>query len=259
MVSKLAIIMVPMKVALFIPCYIDALYPQVGIHTLELLERAGVSVAYPSDQTCCGQPMANSGFAEPSRDAARRFIQVFDGYSHIVCPSGSCTSMVRNHYRDLLGESPAVQSISERTWELCQFLTQVVGWKPDSARYPGRVALHPSCHGLRELRLGPCSERPETRPDIVRELLSHVSGLELVSPARRDECCGFGGTFAVSEEAVSVRMGNDRIDDYAQAGAEIITAVDMSCLMHLDGLIRRRQLKLRTMHVAELLNEACRA
>lgn len=251
--------MVPMNVALFIPCYVDALYPQVGVHTLELLERAGVSVTFPPEQTCCGQPMANSGFAQLSRDAARRFIQVFDGYSHIVCPSGSCASMVRNHYHDLIDDAPAVNSIAERTWELCQFLTQVVGWKPGPARFRSRVALHPSCHGLRELRLGPCSERPVARPDIVRDLLAQIAEVELVTPTRRDECCGFGGTFAVSEEAVSVRMGNDRIDDYAQAGAEVITAVDMSCLMHLEGLIRRRRLKIRTMHIAELLNEACRA
>ncbi|HET7752754.1 MAG TPA: (Fe-S)-binding protein [Anaeromyxobacteraceae bacterium] len=245
-----------MKVALFIPCYVDQLWPQAGLATVELLERLGVEVEYPEEQTCCGQPMANAGFAREAEPLARRFLDVFEGFDAIVCPSGSCTSMVRNHYAPLVGVDPRYPSIAHHTYELCEFLVDVLHVERLAGRFPLRVGLHQSCHGLRELRLGSGSERMVPRSGKVEPLLASLAGLELVPLARPDECCGFGGTFAVAEEAVSCMMGRDRVADHARAGAEVVTATDVSCLMHLSGLARRDGSPLRFMHVAEIFAEA---
>jgi L-lactate dehydrogenase complex protein LldE len=239
-----------MEVALFIPCYVDQLYPQVGLATATLLERLGVKVHFPEAQTCCGQPMANSGFFDDARPLAGRMIDIFAPYEHIVCPSGSCTSMVRNHFPELL---PGARRLP--VYELVEFVHDVLK-APVRGRFPHRVGLHQSCHGLRELRLGSGSERLLPAFSKTADVLRGIEGLQLVELSRPDECCGFGGTFAVTEEAVSCAMGRDRIADHERAGAEVITAGDVSCLMHLEGLIRRDGKPLRTMHLAELLAEA---
>ncbi|HEY4883233.1 MAG TPA: (Fe-S)-binding protein [Myxococcales bacterium] len=246
-----------MDVALFVPCYIDQLYPRVGLATAELLERQGVQVHFPEAQTCCGQPMANSGFLDDARQLARKMLDVFSPYEHVVCPSGSCTSMVRNHYPELLPGDPRVAALRAKTRELCEFLHDVLQVRP-RGRFDARVGLHQSCHGLRELRMGSGSERLVPPYSKTRALLEGIEGLQLAELSRADECCGFGGTFAVSEEAVSCAMGRDRVADHERAGAEVITGADSSCLMHLDGLIRRDGKKLRVLHVAELLEEATR-
>jgi len=243
-------------VGLFIPCYIEQLYPQVGMATVRVLERCGVRVDYPEAQTCCGQPMANSGCAEDARPLAERFVRLFGGYEHVVAPSGSCVSMVRNHYQDLVGDKPGFGRLRRSTFELCEFLVDILAVTGIEGRFPHRVGLHESCHGLRELRLGSGSERRVPGFNKVRALLEPLAGIELVALTRPDECCGFGGTFAVAEEAVSCMMGQDRIADHEGGGAEIITGTDMSCLMHLDGLIRRARRPLRVMHVAEVLAES---
>lgn len=246
-----------MKVALFVPCYVDQLYPQVALATVRVLERLGVEVVFPEEQTCCGQPMANAGFAAEAAPLARRFLEVFGGFDHVVCPSGSCTSMVRNHYDPFLAGRPGFEELKRGTFELCEFLVDVLGVGKLEGRYPHKVGLHRSCHGLRELRLGSSSERMDApRFDKVGQLLAGLEGIELVQLSRQDECCGFGGTFAVAEEAVSCLMGRDRIADHAQAGAEVVTGTDVSCLMHLDGLARRAGRPLRFRHVAEILAEA---
>jgi L-lactate dehydrogenase complex protein LldE len=246
-----------MDVALFVPCYIDQLYPRVGLATAELLERQGVRVHFPEAQTCCGQPMANSGFFDDARQLARKMLDVFSPYEHVVCPSGSCTSMVRNHYPELLPGDPKVAALRAKTHELCEFLHDVLQVRP-RGRFDARVGLHQSCHALRELRMGSGSERLVPPYSKTRALLEGIEGLKLAELSRADECCGFGGTFAVSEEAVSCAMGRDRVADHERAGAEVITGADSSCLMHLDGLIRRDGKKLRVLHVAELLEEATR-
>ena len=246
-----------MDVALFVPCYIDQLYPRVGLATAELLERQGVRVHFPEAQTCCGQPMANSGFFDDARQLARKMLDVFSPYEHVVCPSGSCTSMVRNHYPELLPGNPKVAALRAKTRELCEFLHDVLQVRP-RGRFDARVGLHQSCHALRELRTGSGSERLVPPYSKTRALLEGIEGLKLAELSRADECCGFGGTFAVSEEAVSCAMGRDRVADHERAGAEVITGADSSCLMHLDGLIRRDGKKLRVLHVAELLEEATR-
>src|SRR5216683_2555000 len=242
-----------MDVALFVPCYVDQFYPRVGLAAAEVLERHGARVVFPEDQTCCGQPMANAGSLEDARPLAEKFLRVFGGHRYVVCPSGSCTSMVRNHYGPLLGER--AREMQGKVFELCEFLHDVLQVRP-RGRFPHRVGLHQSCHGLRELRLGSGSERLVPPFDKVRALLEDIEGLQLVELARPDECCGFGGTFAVSEDAVSCAMGRDRIADHQRGGAEIIAGADMSCLMHLEGLLRRDGKPLRVMHVAELLAEA---
>lgn len=246
-----------MEAALFVPCYIDQVYPQVGLATAALLERYGVTVHFPEAQTCCGQPMANSGFFDDARVLARRMLDVFAPYEHVVCPSGSCTSMVRNQYELLLPGDPRVGALRAKTRELCEFLHDVLGVHP-RGRFPHKVGLHQSCHGLRELRLASGSERLVTAFSKIGDLLSGIEGLELTQLARPDECCGFGGTFSVAEEAVSCAMGRDRLADHERAGSEVITGADSSCLMHLEGLIRRDGKKLRVLHVAELLEEATR-
>jgi len=246
-----------MDVALFVPCYIDQLYPRVGLATAELLERQGVRVHFPEAQTCCGQPMANSGFFDDARQLARKMLEVFSTYEHVVCPSGSCTSMVRNHYPELLPGDPKVAALRAKTRELCEFLHDVLQVRP-RGRFDARVGLHQSCHALRELRMGSGSERLVPPYSKTRALLEGIEGLQLAELSREDECCGFGGTFAVSEEAVSCAMGRDRVADHERAGAEVITGADSSCLMHLDGLIRRDGKKLRVLHIAELLEEATR-
>jgi L-lactate dehydrogenase complex protein LldE len=244
-----------MDVALFVPCYVDQLYPRVAMATAELLERLGCTVHVPKDQTCCGQPLANSGFPGGAAPLAGRMIDVFKEFEHVVCPSGSCTAMVRHQFEKLLPGDAGAHALSGRTYELCEFLHDVLKQAP-AGRFAQKVGLHQSCHGLRELRLGVGSERKLAPFDKVRETLANIEGLELVTLQRNDECCGFGGTFAVTEAAVSCAMGRDRLADHQQAGAAVITGTDVSCLMHLDGLIRRDGRPQRVLHLAELLAEA---
>jgi len=246
-----------MKVALFIPCYVDQFYPNVGLATVSVLESFGVEADFPESQTCCGQPMANSGCMDQARPLAEKYINVFRGYDYVVSPSGSCVSMVRNHYDHLVAEGDRVAAeVRQRTLELSEFLLQVLKIEPVRGRFPWQVGVHQSCHGLRELRLGPCSEVMSPRESLVQRLLGGLDGIRFSQLSRRDECCGFGGTFAVAEAGVSAMMGEDRINDHQQAGTQVLTAGDMSCLMHLEGLIRRRGVNMRVMHFAEILAEA---
>jgi L-lactate dehydrogenase complex protein LldE len=244
-----------MRVALFLPCYLDQFYPQVGWATVELLEKFGATVEFPAAQTCCGQPMANTGLADLSKPLAERFVEIFTPYDYVVCPSGSCTAMVKLHYHEFFdGEAKEFHDLQTKTFELCEFLTDVLNVEKLDASFPYRVGVHQSCHGLRELRLASSSERIVESYNKANQLLRLVEGIELVDLARPDECCGFGGTFAVAEEAVSCVMGKDRVADHEQAGAQVITAGDMSCLMHLDGLIRRAKKPIQCLHIAEILN-----
>jgi L-lactate dehydrogenase complex protein LldE len=243
-------------VGLFIPCYVEQLYPQVGMSTLHVLETHGVRAEYPEQQTCCGQPMVNSGCAADAAPLAARFLRLFRGYEYVVAPSGSCVSMVRNHYDQFLEGQPGFDHLKRSTFELCEFLVDVLKVSDIRGRFPHKVGLHHGCHGLRELRLGSGSERRVAPFDKVRSLLERLQDIQLVELQRPDECCGFGGTFSVNEEAVSCMMGKDRLADHERAGAEIITGADTSCLMHLEGLIRRERKALRVMHVAEILAQA---
>lgn len=244
---------IAMQVGLFIPCYIDHFYPQVGMATVELLEQFGCQVEFPDTQTCCGQPMANTGCTNDTRPLAEKFFQIFRKYEYVVCPSGSCVSMVRNHYEEYLAGREGFEDLKAKTFELCEFLTDVLKVQSLDVDFPYRVGLHASCHGLRELRLDTCSELMTQGPGKVRRLLEMVRGVEIVPLQRADECCGFGGTFAVVEEGVSILMGRDRVADHVQAQAQVMTATDMSCLMHLAGISSRQKQPIQMMHIAEIL------
>jgi L-lactate dehydrogenase complex protein LldE len=242
------------RVGLFIPCYVDQLYPRVGLATVSLLEKVGCTVEFPSQQTCCGQPMANTGCTEETRPLAERFLAIFGEFDYVVAPSGSCVAMVRHHYEEYLAGRPGFDELKRKTFELCEFLTDVMHVNRLDVHFPYKVGLHQSCHGLRELRLASSSELVGAAYGKARQLLELVEGVQIAELKRPDECCGFGGTFAVAEEAVSCMMGNDRIHDHEQAGVEVMTANDMSCLMHLHGLIRRQGKPIRAVHIVEILS-----
>lgn len=247
-----------MRVALFVPCYVDQMFPDVAMAALEVLERygaeAGLEIEFPADQSCCGQPLYNAGARGDARELAARHLRVFAGYDAVVSPSGSCVAMVRHHYARLCGADERSAHIAAHTYELCEFLCDVLRVERVEGRFAHRVGLHPSCHSLRTLRLADASERrAPPLDDRVARLLRSMDGLELVEGARADECCGFGGVFAVQEGAVSTAMGRDRIAAQRAAGAQILTSVDASCLAHLEGLIRRDGEPLRVMHVAQIL------
>lgn len=245
-----------MKVALFIPCYVDAFFPEVGIATLELLERFGCQVDYPLDQTCCGQPMSNSGCQDDARATEALFAKNFAGYQFIVTPSGSCCHQVREHLT-AIEQTPAVRAVRQNTYELVEFLHDVLEVREFPwAEFPHRVGLHIGCSTLRGLHEASSSEIVEPPFNKQRALLSKVRGIEFVAPQRPDECCGFGGTFSVFEEPVSAKMGQDKVTDHSQAGAQYIVSPDMSCVMHQQGCARRLGLPLKFIHVAQILNGA---
>jgi L-lactate dehydrogenase complex protein LldE len=244
-----------MKIALFIPCYIDQFYPQVGIATLQLLQKLGCDVSFPLEQTCCGQPMANSGFASLSKGCDVNFIQNFLGYDYIVAPSGSCVLHIKEHLKD---ESNAkIESkIRNSIYELTEFLIDILKVKDINASFPFKVGFHNSCHGQRGLHLSSMTETMLPTFSKSEQLLKMVKGIQLSKPKRNDECCGFGGTFCVFEESVSVKMGQDRVAEHQDNDVDFITGGDTSCLMHLEGILKRQDSKVKTIHIAEILNSS---
>jgi L-lactate dehydrogenase complex protein LldE len=220
----------------------------VAVASLELLEKLGCEVIVPTDQTCCGQPMANSGFASSTDGCDANFTNNFEGFDYIVGPSGSCILHLKEHHPS--------EKIRNSVYEICEFLTDVLKVSALSATFPHRIGLHQSCHGQRGLRLSSMSERNEKPFSKLQDLLSLVNGVEVVMPEREDECCGFGGTFCVTEEAVSVKMGQDRIKEHATNEVDYIVGADTSCLMHMEGILRRQGSKVQVKHIVELLNHA---
>lgn len=245
-----------MKVALFVPCFIDVFFPEVGIATLELLERLGVEVDYPLNQTCCGQPLANAGCQQEVAPVEALFVQNFVGYEYIVTPSGSCTHHVRHQF-DAIPQTEEVQQVRANTYELVEFLHDIL--KVDAlpwAEFVHKVGLHNSCSSLRGLRHASMSELGESFFSKPLALLAMVRGIEFITPNRPDECCGFGGTFSIYEEPVSAKMGYDKVSDHKNAGAEYIVSADMSCLMHQKGCADRLGLDIKFIHIAQILNGA---
>ena len=244
-----------MQVALMVPCYIDMFYPHVGIATLELLERFGVNVVYPKEQTCCGQPMANSGCYEEARATEEHCARVFGSFDCVVTPSGSCTHHIRNKFTAGV-DSPEKQSLVRNTYELVEFLNDVLKIREFPwATFEHKVALHTSCSAIRGLNMASMSERVHdpvfSKP---KALLSGVPGIEFIEFERVDECCGFSGTFAATEEAVSAEMGYDKLAFMQKASPDCIVSSDMSCLMHLQGCARRQRQDIPFYHLAEILN-----
>ncbi len=243
-----------MKIGLFIPCYVDAFFPEVGIATLELLEKLGQEIEYPLDQTCCGQPMANAGTQQESAAVERRFVEDFKDFEHIVMPSGSCVHHVRYHL-DAIEQTAEVRRVRANTYELVEFIHDML--KVDAfpwATFPHKVGLHNGCSSLRGIGHAKPSELMIAPFSKTEDLLRKVEGLELIALHRPDECCGFGGTFSVSEEAVSAQMGLDKVSDHFRNGAEYITSADMSCLMHQKGIAERSGIGVKFVHIAQILN-----
>jgi L-lactate dehydrogenase complex protein LldE len=237
------------RVALFITCFNDTLFPETGRATVEVLERIGVEVDFPYAQTCCGQMHFNTGYQREAIPLVRRFVDVFSGYDAVVAPSGSCVSMVRELYpmaADLAGDQRLAERVDElgpKVFELSEFLVKQLGVTDVGAYYPHRVTYHPTCHSLRMLKVG---EAP-------LELLGNVRGIDLVKLSEAEECCGFGGTFAVKNADTSAAMLSDKIRRILDTEAEVCTAGDNSCLMHIGGGLNRLRAGVGTVHLAQIL------
>ncbi|MCR9016030.1 (Fe-S)-binding protein [Aquiflexum gelatinilyticum] len=244
------------KIGLFIPCYVDQFYPKVAIATLELLEKLGCQVKYPMGQTCCGQPMANAGYERDTIATTRHFIRIFKDFDYVVAPSGSCVLHVKEHAPVIAGMEKEQAELHDKIFELTEFLTDILKIGNIKGSFPHRVGFHASCHGQRGLRLSSSSELHQTPFNKAKQLMVNLEGLEWVELERKDECCGFGGTFAVSEEALSIQMGKDRLADHQEHQVEILTGGDMSCIMHLQGIAKRNGNPIQFKHIAEILNEA---
>jgi L-lactate dehydrogenase complex protein LldE len=238
------------RAALFVPCYVDLINPEVGVSVVRVLRRLGVEVTYPEGQTCCGQPAFNSGFFDEARGVARHFLDVFEEerFDYIVCPSGSCTTMVSHYYpfifKDIPDERERSEAIGHRVREFSDFLVNVLGVKELPARYEGRAVFHTGCHQRRELGV---LEEPV-------ELLRGVEGLELRDWRNEELCCGFGGTFAVKMPDVSTAMADEKIRALEESGADTLISCDSSCLMHLEGRLRRTGHDTRVLHLAQILD-----
>lgn len=249
-----------MKIGLFIPCYVDAVYPEVGVATYKLLKHLGLDVEYPENQTCCGQPMANAGFEKQAIPLARTFEEKFfgkrsgeaerKGYDYVVAPSVSCTAFVRLNYPRLLDHDCET---AKRAMDVVEFLHDVVKVRQSLGTFPHKVSLHNSCHGVRELGLSSPSEMHVGKFNKIKDLLQLVDGIEVVEPERPDECCGFGGMFSIEETAVSTQMGKDKVERHIATGAEYITGPDCSCLMHMAGIARKQGQIIQFKHVVEIL------
>ncbi len=238
-----------MRVALFITCFNDTLFPETGVATVRLLERLGVEVDFPEEQTCCGQMHFNTGYQREAIPLVRRFVEIFGGYEAIVAPSGSCVGMVRELYAmaaDLAGD-PAlkreVEALAPRVFELSEFLVNRLGVEDVGAYYPHRVTYHPTCHSLRMLKVG----------DAPLKLLRAVRGMDLVELPEAEQCCGFGGTFAIKNADTSAAMLSDKIHHVLSTEAEACCAGDNSCLLHIGGGLRRGRAGVETVHLAQIL------
>ena len=242
-----------MKIGLFVPCYVDALYPEVGVSTYRLLKSLGLDVEYPERQTCCGQPMGNAGFEHMAKPLAKKFDELFAPYDYVVAPSASCAAYVRCFHPNLLGKKIEDCEAAGKTMDIVEFLHDVVKVDRLPARFPHKVSVHNSCHGVRELGLSSPSERNVPRFNKMIDLLRLVDGIEVVEPDRPDECCGFGGMFAVEEQAVSRCMGIEKVRRHVATGAAYVTGPDSSCLMHMQGVAEKEGINIKFIHVAQIL------
>lgn len=235
-----------MTVQIFIPCFIDQLYPQTAFNMVKLLEKAGCTVEYNTEQTCCGQPAFNAGFRGEAKEVCSKFIKDFRGADYIVAPSASCVGFVRNYYSEMFGDSSMhkeVRELGKRTYELTEFLVNVLKFDDFGATFKSPVTYHDSCAALRECRI---KKEP-------RQLLEKVKGIEVIEMKEVETCCGFGGTFAVKFEPISIGMADQKALNASATGAEYIVSTDHSCLMHLDGYIRNKGMEIKTIHIIDLL------
>ena len=237
-----------MKVQLFIPCFVDQLYPQTAFNMVKVLEKTGCEVAYNTNQTCCGQPAFNAGFWDEAREVCTKFLQDFNTVDYIVAPSASCVGFIRNYYSKLFENAAVfnqVKDLGKRIFEFSEFLTDVLKIENVGAELNATATYHDSCAALRECKI---KESP-------RKLLNQVKGFEIIEMNDVETCCGFGGTFAVKFEAISIGMADQKVINAIATGAEYIISTDLRCLMHLDGYIKGKNLAVKTMHIADVLAE----
>lgn len=235
-----------MNVQIFIPCFVDQLFPETAFNMVKVLEKAGCTVSYNEAQTCCGQPAFNAGFWDESKTVCTKFLKDFSGSDYIVAPSASCVGFVLNYYSKLFENSSLhhdVVDIGKRIYEFSEFMIQVLKVEDMGASLQGKATYHDSCAGLRECKI---KEEP-------RKLLSHVKGLEITEMKDVETCCGFGGTFAVKFEAISIGMGEQKVENAIDTGAQYIISTDLSCLMHLQGYIKHKGYAVKTLHLADVL------
>jgi len=237
-----------MRVGLFVTCLVDLMRPSIGFAALTLLDRPGVDVVVPSRQTCCGQPAYNSGDRDDAIALARKFVEEFEAVDYVVAPSGSCSGMVRTHYAELLSDDPAwkarAESVGAKTWELTQFLVDVLKVDAVPGRFDGTVTYHDSCAGLREMGV-------KGQP---RALLGKVAGLSLAEMTECETCCGFGGTFSVKFGEISTRLADDKCRHVEASGADAVVLGDLGCMLNIEGRLRRRgHASTQVLHVAEVL------
>jgi L-lactate dehydrogenase complex protein LldE len=235
-----------MNVQIFIPCFVDQLYPTVAFNMVKVLEKAGCKVAYNTNQTCCGQPAFNAGFWGEAKDVCKKFLKDFSGSEYIVAPSASCVGFVRNYYQKLFENSThqtEIKKLQTRMYELSDFLVNVLNFTNFNASLNATATYHDSCAALRE-----CNLKQEPRI-----LLNNVKGLQLIEMNDVETCCGFGGTFAVKFEPISIAMADQKITNAEETKAEYIISTDMSCLMHIDGVIKNKQAPLKVLHLADVL------
>lgn len=235
------------RITLFVQCLVDTLFPEAGEAMVRLFDRLGISMTCPTNQTCCGQPAFNAGYWTEARSAARRFVEIFEGAGPIVCPSGSCVDMVRHHYPTLLKDEPEwlarATAVGERTYELTEYLVDVLGVENVGASFSGRVTYHDSCHLYRNLGIG-------AQP---RKLIANIDGCTLVEMKDAARCCGFGGTFAVNYSDISTAMVEEKVKNIVASGADVVTGCDISCLMNIKGIINRKNYPIQVLHIAQLL------
>ena len=235
-----------MNVQLFIPCFVDQLYPQTAFNMVKVLEKAGCNVLYNTNQTCCGQPAFNAGFCEESRAVAEKFLNDFNSAEYIVAPSASCVGFIRNYYPGLFEKSVhqnKIKAIGKRTFEFSEFLIDVLKMEDFGASFNGKITYHDSCAALRECKI---KEGP-------RRLLNNVKGLELIEMNDVETCCGFGGTFSVKFEGISIAMAEQKLTNIIATGANCVVSTDCSCLMQIGGVIQNKNLPIETLHLADIL------
>ncbi|MDE6785544.1 MAG: (Fe-S)-binding protein, partial [Muribaculaceae bacterium] len=231
--------------------YVDALYPEVGVSTYKLLRSLGLDVYYPEKQTCCGQPMGNAGFQGKAEKLVKSFDELFKGFDHVVAPSASCAAYVKIFHPKIVGHECEAAG---KTVDLVEFLHDIIKVKSLPAKFPHKVSLHNSCHGVRELGLSSPTERNIPQYNKIKDLLQLVEGITVFEPERPDECCGFGGMFSIEETGVSTKMGTDKVHRHIATGAEYITGPDSSCLMHMQGIAAKQNLPIKFIHVAQILS-----
>jgi L-lactate dehydrogenase complex protein LldE len=235
-----------MNVQLFIPCFVDQLYPQTAFNMIKVLEKMGCTITYNTQQTCCGQPAFNAGFWNEAKAVCSKFIKDFRGSDFIVAPSASCVGFIKNYYTKMLDNSSLhheMVDVGKRIYEFSEFMVHILQTENVGAVLKGKATYHDSCAGLRECKI-------KTEP---RKLLSQVKGLELQEMNDVETCCGFGGTFAVKFEPISIAMGEQKVENALATGAEYLISTDLSCLMHLDGYIKNKKYNLKTLHIADVL------